>query len=72
MENKKRTWAKAVTWQACGLIVMTVVNYLYLGSLQEGAGLSLLLTALGLISYVVHERLWARIRWGMQRQPDTR
>jgi uncharacterized membrane protein len=74
MENKKRTWAKAITWQVSGLIVMTVVNYLYLGSLQQGAGLSLLLASLGLVSYVIHERLWARVNWGLlanQRQPGS-
>jgi uncharacterized membrane protein len=72
MENKKRTWAKAVTWQVSGLIVMTVVNYFYLGSLQQGAGLSLLLAALGLVSYVIHERLWARIHWGLRHQSGAR
>ncbi|AOW13002.1 hypothetical protein LPB72_18720 [Hydrogenophaga crassostreae] len=65
MENKKRTWTKALTWQTLGLLVMTFVNYLYLGNLNQGIGLSLLLSGLGLLTYVVHERLWARVRWGM-------
>jgi uncharacterized membrane protein len=64
MEAKKRTLTKALTWQAIGLLMMTTVNYLYLGNLNQGIGLSLLLTALGLLTYVVHERLWARVRWG--------
>jgi uncharacterized membrane protein len=68
MENKKRTWAKAVTWQISGLVMMTAANYFYLGNLQQSAGLSLLLAALGLVSYVIHERLWARTRWGIQPQ----
>lgn len=64
MENKKRTWTKALTWQAIGLLMMTAVNYLYLGNFHQGMGLSLLLTLQGLLTYVVHERLWARVRWG--------
>ena len=64
MENKKRTWTKALTWQALGLLMMSTVNYLYLGDLHQGIGLSLLLTVQGLLAYVVHERLWARVRWG--------
>lgn len=64
MEQNKRTWAKAFTWQASGLVIMTAVNYLYLGSLQQSLGLSALLTAMGLLTYVVHERAWARVRWG--------
>lgn len=65
MENNQRTWAKALTWQTSGLIIMTGVNYLFLGSLQQSMGLSALLTGMGLITYVIHERLWARVRWGM-------
>lgn len=64
MENKKRTWIKALTWQAIGLLTMTTVNYLYLGNLSQGMGLSLLLTVQGLLTYVVHERVWGRVRWG--------
>ena len=64
MENKKRTWIKALTWQGIGLLSMTTVNYLYLGNLSQGMGLSLLLTVQGLLTYVVHERVWARVRWG--------
>jgi uncharacterized membrane protein len=64
MENKKRTWTKALTWQAIGLVMMTAVNYFYLGDLNKGIGLTLLLTVQGLLTYVVHERLWARVRWG--------
>ena len=75
MENKKRTWTKALTWQAIGLLMMSTVNYLYLGDLHQGIGLSLLLTVQGLLTYVVHERVWARVRWGMgnaaTQQPDA-
>ena len=73
MENNKRTWAKALTWQTTGLIIMTGVNYLVLGSLQQSMGLSALLTALGLVTYVIHERLWARVRWGLHKpaSPST-
>ena len=66
MENNKRTWAKALTWQTTGLIIMTGVNYLFLGSLQQSMGLSVLLAGMGLITYVIHERLWARVRWGLR------
>ncbi|MEZ5703565.1 MAG: DUF2061 domain-containing protein [Burkholderiaceae bacterium] len=56
----------ALTWQATGLVFMTAMNYLYLGDLSQGMGLSLLLTVQGLLAYVVHERLWAKVRWGLQ------
>jgi uncharacterized membrane protein len=64
MENKKRTWTKALTWQAIGLLMMTGMNYFYLGNLSQGLGLSLILTAQGTLTYVVHESVWAKVRWG--------
>lgn len=65
MEQKRRTWAKAITWQLLGLVVMTLVNYLYLGDWRQGASLSASLTFISLLSYVMHERLWGLIRWGL-------
>lgn len=64
MENNTRTLTKAFTWQLMGFVLMTIVNYFYMGSLKQGLGLSLLLTLMGLVTYYFHERLWARIAWG--------
>lgn len=66
MEFKRRTWTKAVTWQSLGLLVMTGVNHLYLDNLRQSLGLSALLASLGLVSYVAHEWLWARVKWGLR------
>jgi len=46
--------------------MMTVVNYFYIGDFSQGLGLSALLTLIGLVSYYLHERFWASIRWGSQ------
>lgn len=64
MEKNTRLLTKAITWQMIGFVMMTVVNYLYMGNLQAGLGLSALLTLIGLVSYYVHERVWAAVRWG--------
>lgn len=66
MEFKRRTWTKAVTWQSLGLLVMTGVNNLYLDNLQQSMGLSAVLAGLGLVTYVAHEWLWARVKWGLR------
>lgn len=65
MEQKRRTWTKALTWQLIGFVVMTVINYGYLGSFQSGLGLSALLTGVGLVTYYLHERAWSHLSWGM-------
>ncbi len=38
METNKRTIAKAFCWQAVGLIVMTIIGYIFTGSAGEGGG----------------------------------
>ena len=67
MEHSKRSVVKALTWQFIGFVVMSIVNYYYLGSLRSGVGLSALLTMIGLVSYYFHERVWERIHWGRRR-----
>jgi uncharacterized membrane protein len=65
METPIRSLAKAVTWQALGLLTMTAITYALTGSLATGGAVALLGAASGMITYVLHERLWARIRWGL-------
>lgn len=64
MENNKRLLTKALTWQLIGFVVMSLINYWMIGDWRQGMGLSGLLTAVGLVSYFLHERLWSRIGWG--------
>jgi len=65
MEKPIRSMAKAATWQALGLAVMTAITFAATGSLATGGAVALTGAAVGTVLYVVHERLWARIRWGL-------
>jgi uncharacterized membrane protein len=69
MDTNKRTIAKALCWQGLGLIVMTIIGYIFTESVGEGGALALTSAAVGLMNYFLHERLWARVRWG--RIPGT-
>lgn len=69
METPARSLAKAVTWQLLGLVVMTLIGYLITGSLGAGGAIAVAGTASGFVSYIAHERIWARIPWG--RRPFT-
>lgn len=66
METNRRTLAKAVTYQLMGLAVMTLLGTLFTGSAGAGGALALISAAIGAFGYVVHERLWARVRWGQR------
>lgn len=69
MESTRRLIVKSLTWQGLGLIVMGAVGYAFTGSLATGGGMALTLSAIGLVTYVLHERLWARVGWGRASAP---
>jgi uncharacterized membrane protein len=64
METGKRTFLKAVTWQTLGLLTMTALGFLATGSLTIAGSLALAGAATGVVSYILHERIWNRIAWG--------
>ena len=64
METRTRTIVKALCWQALGLKVMTVIGYVFTGSVSEGGAIAVLTTGIGTVNYVIHERIWAHVAWG--------
>lgn len=64
METTRRAIAKAACWQLIGLAVMTLVGYLFTGSVSAGGRLAATSAATGMLCYVAHEKVWARIGWG--------
>jgi len=64
MESPTRTIAKAVSWQLLGLLSMTLIGYLFTGSVAAAGSLAVVTTIIGAVCYVLHERLWNRIAWG--------
>ena len=64
METRKRTLTKAFLWQLLGLAVMALIGWAMTGSATLGGGLALANAAVGFVTYVLYERVWARIGWG--------
>lgn len=64
MDTAKRTCVKTVLWSLIGFLVMTVVGFVATGSLSTGGAMAVVNTILGLVTYAVYERVWARISWG--------
>ena len=67
METPTRTLIKSLTWQISGLIVISVVAWFVTGSLVDGGAIAVSGALIGFFSYMVHERLWSRVRWGFKR-----
>ncbi len=64
MDQRKRTVVKAITWQLMGFVVMIFLGYLTTGSISAASGLALATFAVGTVTYICHERVWAKISWG--------
>ncbi|MCC5971984.1 MAG: DUF2061 domain-containing protein [Pararhodobacter sp.] len=64
METRRRTLLKACIWQLLGLMVMVTVGWALTGSIAVGGGIALINTLIGFATYVLYERVWARIGWG--------
>ncbi len=64
MESRPRSIVKAVIWQVMGLVVMGIIGLIYTGSLRAGGAIAGLNAAIGLVTYLIYERVWARIGWG--------
>lgn len=64
METARRTLVKALVWQALGLVVMALVGWAFTGSVALAGGMAAANMAIGFATYLIHERIWARVRWG--------
>ena len=64
METRLRSIVKAVIWNLIGLSVMAVVGLIVTGSLAAGGVMAVINTTIGFATYVIYERVWARIDWG--------
>lgn len=64
METRKRSVVKAVIWNLMGLAVMALVGLVATGSLAVGGAMAVVNTSLGLVMYLIYERVWAHIGWG--------
>lgn len=64
METRVRSLVKAVIWNVIGLSVMAAVGLIVTGSLAAGGVMAVINTAIGFATYLIYERVWARIHWG--------
>lgn len=66
MDSVKRSWTKAVLWNLFGLLSMSLIGRLITGSFIIGGTLALINTCVGFVLYLVYERIWARVSWGLK------
>ena len=66
--STKRSIVKAITYRVIILTLDFLVIYLFTHKIEVAAGFMLLSNVYTTLGYFLHERLWARVRWGREAQ----
>lgn len=61
----RRSVVKAVTYRIVIICLDFAAIYLFTGALRIAIGFMIVSNIYTSVAYVVHERLWERIRWGI-------
>ena len=64
--SRKRSIAKAVTYRVAIIFLDFIAIYLLTGKVKMAVGFMLVSNIYTTVGYFVHERIWARIDWGIQ------
>lgn len=65
----RRSAVKAVTYRIVIMCLDFGTIYLFTGALRVAIGFMVASNVYTTIAYVLHERLWARIKWGIAEAP---
>jgi len=65
IETRKRTLARMISYRITAWIFTIFWTYLFTGDIGKSTGFATLLHLLLSIDYYIHERIWLRIKWGL-------
>jgi uncharacterized membrane protein len=66
-EGYGRNGAKAVTWRMVGFVDTVILSLIFTGSATMAVSIGGLELLTKITLYVIHERLWQRLRFGLER-----
>ena len=66
--SRKRSIVKAVTYRGVLIVLDFLVVYLLTHKISTAAGFMIISNIYTTIAYFVHERMWSRIKWGLNPQ----
>jgi len=70
METHRRSIAKAVSYRVYATILTFLIAWALTGKLTIGLQIGALDAVVKLLGYFLHERVWARIKWGRPKGPE--
>ena len=70
MESHWRTALKTLSWRVIAAVITGSLAYAATGSIEAGLAMGSVDTAIKLLIYYAHERLWARVAAGYRNPMD--
>ena len=56
--NKKKLFYKAIIWNIIGLVVTSIISFLWFGNWIQSLSFSLVLIIISIFTYVLYEIVW--------------
>jgi uncharacterized membrane protein len=69
IDSRKRSIVKAITYRILIVCLDFLVIYLLTKQAKMAFGFMVVSNVYTTLGYFLHERVWARIRWGKQMEP---
>jgi uncharacterized membrane protein len=66
-DTRKRSVVKSIVWRIICIVVAIFTTFFLTGRWDLALALGTLYNAITMILYYFHERIWNRIKWGMQK-----
>ena len=57
----KKLFYKAITWNSIGLVMTSIISYLWFGNLIQSLSFSLVLIIISIFTYVLYEIVWNKL-----------
>jgi uncharacterized membrane protein len=59
--NKKKLFCKAFIWNVIGLIITSIISFLWFGNWIQSLSFSLVLIIISIFTYVLYEIVWNKL-----------
>ena len=64
--TKRRTWAKAFAWRIIATLTGAAVAGIITGEIETAGWFIVIEFPLKMSFYYIHERVWEKVRWGVE------
>lgn len=64
MDTFNRTFAKTATYRLTTFVFTYLITFIITGATALSTTMAVLSLTIGALSFIVHERLWTRVKWG--------